>query len=77
MSGILAGRGARREDIASEASADPEVFTRATPPALSVIVDQHLTLWQRMVSAAERAFEKDDTPAPRSATGGERKGHGQ
>lgn len=76
MSGILGGRGERREDLASEAPADPEAFTRPTPPALSVIVDEHLTWWQRMVSAAERAFEKDDTPAPRAPAGGERKGNG-
>lgn len=78
MSGILARREQRDDGAPSEASSDPNAFTRPTPPALSVIVDgEHLTLWQRMVSAAERAFEKDDTPAPRSPTGGGRTGNGR
>ena len=58
MSGIL---GESRD--AATPGASGETDSAAGPLPASVIVDDpHLSLWQRMVNAAEREFDKDDPP---------------
>ena len=74
MSGMLGDRG----DVAgAPVSSRPDLSPRPAPaPAESVIVDPQvgplsvdpqalvqLSLWKRVYEAAEREFERDDTPA--------------
>lgn len=68
MSGML---GERRETSAGAVSGGPDLPAPAVPTQ-SVIVDPssvdpqslvHLSLWKRVFEAAEREFERDETPA--------------
>lgn len=70
MSGTLSER---RDVATAPVSGGPDATSSPTPaPTESVIVDPlsvdpqslvHLSLWKRAFEAAEREFERDDTPA--------------
>jgi hypothetical protein len=69
MSGIL---GDRRDAPAVPVSSAPDSSQPSAAPAESVIVDPlsvypqslvQMSLWRRVFAAAEREFERDDTPA--------------
>jgi hypothetical protein len=76
MSGILG----ERRDVGGppvSAEADTVAAPPENAPPASVIIDQHLSLWARMLNAAERAFDEDTPPSAGSAPEGGRDRNGR
>ena len=75
MSGILGeARDVERPAPSVGPAPVPAPVTAALPA--SVIID-HLSLWERLMSVADREFEKDDPPSGRSAREGGRDRNGR